>query len=235
MMHDPTRWSIMQSQFTQNGFVKNPTEWYQTHKDDYQRVLTRLRRSRRVLLDGDIDVAAENIRLSYLNAVFSIQTEKDRHERAFTAHVAGDTELREAALMTVYGGQKADWIERTLDKVDWTDVALAVRAHVREGRFDSLLDISEHLVGVSYTKWAFTLAMLGVWELACIDSNVATYFGWGRKAGVHNARDYLQLVEGVSESVEAGVPPFIAQWVIYDFQRGEHARHMPFYREIHLD
>lgn len=212
-------------------------EWYDTHKQDYKTVLQRLARVRSVTLDGDLSKAAENLRLGYINAVLSIRTDKDRHERAFTAYTAGDKTLTEAAAMSVYGNQKGDWMSRTLSDTDWENVALAVRHHVREGNLTDLMSMcnADNLVGVSHTKWCFTLAMCGVWELACVDSNVARELdlGDGQRHDANTAEEYAELVADVRSAIDAPIPPFIAQWAIYDFGREEHARHMPFFREVH--
>lgn len=211
--------------------------WFNRHREDYQEVLGRLARARSVTLAGSRAAAAENLRKSYLFAVLSIQTDKDRHERAFT-RACSDADVREAATDTVYGNQKADWIETTLESTDWESVATAVRAHVRHGRTEALLDMCEHFTGVSYRKWAFTLAMCGVWEVCCIDSNVAAQLGISARAAESpdkaSAADYVRLIERVRESVDVPAPPFLIQWAVYDCARGEHARHMAFFREINL-
>lgn len=209
------------------------TTWYESHAADYDAVKKRLSSARYTLLHGHIGYAAENLRLSYLNAVFSIQTDKERHENAFMAYVNG-TDLKEASLMTVYGGQKHDWISRTMEKTNWENVASAVRAHIKNGRFSELLEMQSELVGVSYTKWAFTLSMCGVWELACMDSNTRNYFGIDKKKSYKNGDEYMNEIQRLQTATDIQEPTFVIQWAIYDNERGEHARHMPFFRNICL-
>ena len=209
------------------------TQWYKNHDDGYEAVKERLRSARSVLLNGHIGYAAENLRLSYVNAVFSIKTKKERHEDAFMAYVNG-ADIREAALMCVYGGQKADWIQRTFDNTNWKDLARAVRSHVKAGRISDLLEIQNELVGVSYTKWSFTLAMCGVWEIACFDSNARHFFDIDTGRTVRSADEYIELIEQLQSDTEIPEKPFVIQWAIYDYERGEHARHMPFFRNICL-
>lgn len=207
-------------------------QWYENHKEDYEAVRERLFSARQTLLYGSIKHAAENLRLSYLNAVFSIQTGKDRHERAFTAYVRGFG-IEEAAGMTVYPNQKTDWINKTMNQTDWEYVAKEVREYVKEGKLQSLLKIQKDLTGVSHTKWSFTLSMCGVWEVACFDTNVRQFFGLeSRFRG--SAADYLDLIGMLQNETDISAEPFIIQWAIYDYQRGEHARHMPFFRNIAL-
>jgi hypothetical protein len=208
------------------------TTWYENHKEDYEAVKERLFSARQTLLYGSIKHAAENLRLSYLNSVFSIQTGKDRHERAFTAYVRGFG-IEEAAGMTVYPNQKADWINRTMQKTDWVQVAKEVRAYVKNGELQTLLEMQNDLVGVSHTKWSFTLCMCGVYELACFDSNTRNFFDIDKRAG-GSAGDYLDMIDMLETETDISAEPFIVQWVIYDYERGEHARHMPFFRNIAL-
>lgn len=206
-------------------------EWYQDHSSDYEQVLSRLADVRAVTLTGDLADAAQNLERAYVFAVLSIRTAKDRHERAFTRLYAGDASVREAAEDTVYGSQKADWLEAGLADTDWRNVALAVRAHVRAGRWEDLLEICQDITGVSYRKWAFTLAMAGVWEMACVDSNVGAYLGVGER-DADDADGYADVIARIRDSVSADVPPFLAQYAIYDYQRGEHSPHMAFFREV---
>lgn len=218
------------TQITLNG-NKALDGWFERHERDYERVLERLAGVRAVTLAGDLEPAAENLRKSYLFAVLSIQTERDRHERAFTRLCAGEADVREAAKDTVYGNQKADWIHQTLEETDWTAAVQAVRAHVRNGRTAELLGMHDEFVGVSFRKWAFTLAMAGVWEMACVDSNVGAYLGVGER-DADNADEYADVIARIRDSLAEPVPPFLAQWAIYDYERGEHARHMAFFREV---
>jgi len=206
--------------------------WYKNHVEDYEAVKERLFSARQTLLYGSIKHTAENLRLSYLNAVFSIQTGKDRHERAFTAYVRGFG-IEEAAGMTVYPNQKTQWINRTMEKTDWDSIARDVRRYVDTDNIEALISMQSDLTGVSYTKWSFTLAMCGVWEVACFDSNVRQFFELeGRFRG--SAADYLELIDMLQDETDISAEPFIIQWAIYDYQRGEHARHMPFFRNIAL-
>jgi len=205
-------------------------DWVDRHAEDYESVMGRLTDVRYVTLTGDVEKAADNLRKAYLFAVLSIQTNKDRHERAFTRLCSGDLTVEEACQETVYGHQKAGWAEEGLKETDFEALIMAVRSHLREGRVEKLLELHEDITGVGYRKWAFTLAMSGVWELACVDSNIGQYLDLG---DFNSAADYVDAIDEIVDTVGTDMPPFLAQWVIYDYQRGEHARHMAFFREVH--
>lgn len=217
-------------------------QWFRDHAADYETVQQRLDRTRAVLLEGDISDAADVLEKSYMFAVLSIRTERSRHERAFTAHYAGDLSRKEAALETVYGGNKKNWIARTFDSTDWEALARAVRAHVRANdRYADLLDaVVDQLTGVAYRKGAFMLAMSGLHEYGCIDSNVARYAESSQlideedpeRKEFSNAQHYMSVCGDVFDSVPTERPPFVKQWAIYDYERGEHARHMAFFHEL---
>lgn len=213
--------------------------WVEQHESDYAQVRGRLAQVRDILLYGNIDRAADILEKSYMFAVLSIKTERDRHERAFTAHYAGEISRKDAALETVYGGNKKDWIRRTFESTNWTTLAMAVRAHARAGRYATLLDaVVDNLVGVSHRKGAFMLAMAGIDEYMCIDSNVARYAGYeesddGATLSFSDSKDYFNACHNIRDKtgIEA-LSPFVLQWAIYDYERGEHARHMPFFQEV---
>jgi hypothetical protein len=106
-----------------------------------------------------------------------------------------------------------------------------------ERHADLLQAIVDNLVGVSYRKAGFMLAMAGLHEYMCIDSNVA------RATGVEvedsndfsSASHYMDVCSEIYREVVGNnylVPLFVVQWAIYDFERGEHARHMPYFREV---
>jgi len=215
-------------------------QWIVSHNSDYGQVRARIDTVRNVVLRGRIDAAAKVLEKSYVNAVLSIRTDKDRHERAFIGHYTGGLSLKEAALETVYGGNKKNWLRRTFESVDWEILALAVRAHMREGRHAELLQaIDDNLVGVSHRKGAFMLAMSGLHEFMCIDSNVANYAGLedteNNTLEFSDAEAYMAKSEEIYREIVGNnpyVPPFIVQWAIYDAERGEHARHMPYFNEV---
>lgn len=215
-------------------------QWLVSHNSDYGAVRSRLEAVRNIVLRGRLESAARVLERAYVNAVLSIRTDLDRHEPAFTAYYRGGLSLKEAALETVYGGNKKNWLRRTFDSTDWELLALAVRAHVREGRYAILLEaVDDNLVGVSHRKGAFMLAMSGLYEFMCIDSNVARHAGLedteDNSLTFNSAEEYLDKCGEIHREIVGGnpwIPPFITQWAIYDAERGEHARHMAYFNEV---
>jgi hypothetical protein len=134
----------------------------------------------------------------------------------------------------VYGGQKFNWDRKTFKNVNWSLLVLAIRKHVENNRFDVLLDvIVDQLTGVSHRKGAFMLSMIGITEYMCIDSNVAQFADIDTERSYNNADTYMSDCSKIVEAIDMPhMPNFIVQWAIYDVQRGEHSRHIAFYREV---
>jgi len=208
--------------------------WYQAHRSDYAQTEDRLKATRNVVLNGKLSSAGDVLERAYMFAVLSIKTDRSRHENAFVGHYTGNLTRKEAALETVYGGNKKNWIRRTFDKTNWNDLALAVRSHAKNGRFETLLNVVVNtVVGVSYRKAGFMLAMSGLTEYMCIDSNVARYAGLdGDELTFNNAESYMDKCREICDGTGIEADPFVAQWAVYDYERGEHARHMTYFNEI---
>ena len=219
--------------------TKAVRSWIESHNRDYGAARERLELCRNTILNGRISDASDMLKASYINAVMSIQTAKDRHESAFVAYHSGNKELKQACLDTVYGGQKHGWLSDTFGRVNFDNVVIAVRHHVRNNTFGELLDVlTDKIKGVSYRKCSFMLSMVGIYEYMCIDSNVGRFADIGDRNNFSNGSDYLdtcyEIYHSIIEKSPFGrlFPPFLVQWAIYDYERGEHARHMVFYNEV---
>jgi len=207
-------------------------KWYQSHRSDYENTKDRLAAVRNIVEHGPISEAADVLEKAYVFAVLSIKTERDRHESAFVTYYNSDMTLKEAALETVYGGNKKNWLRRTFDRVNWEDLAIAVRSHARNDRYATLLDVIDNsLVGVSHRKASFMLAMSGFTEYMCIDSNVGRYAGVEEQSG-STTEEYMSLCDKINDGAGIDESPFVTQWAIYDYERGEHARHMVYFNII---
>lgn len=208
-------------------------QWVKTHRRDYDAVEKRLSTVRNVVMNGPLDKASRVVEKAYVFAVLSIKTERDRHERAFVAHYAGDKDLKDAALMTVYGGNKKKWISDTMERIDWEMLTISIRHHVDKQDWDGLLEtVVDNLKGVSYRKGGFMLAMLGFETYMCIDTNVGSFANIDNEKDYTNAKEYMEDCKRIVKMANLPFSTFITQWSIYDHQRGEHARHMAYFREV---
>lgn len=203
-------------------------QWYDDHQADYAAVTDRLAACRNVMLHGRHEAAQRMLERGCVNAVLSIQTERERHERAFTAYYAADVSLETACGMTVYGNQKADWLHTSLGKRGLFGTA------VDKLRSDGASAAHAYLVGefkgLSYVKAAFALSMCGVWELACPDTRTKQMLDIDGR--IKTPAQFSDALQQIDESLDIDAPLFIKQWVLYDMKGGEHARHMPFFVEV---
>jgi len=209
------------------------SDWLENHRTDYEAVSDRLAAVNGTVQFGTIHESAEILEKSYMFAVLSIKTERDRHENAFVGHYTGDLSRKDAALETVYGGHKKNWIADTFESVNWVDFASAVRYHAQNCNWEQLLEVTvSNLKGVSYRKASFMLAMVGFTEYMCIDSNVGRYAGIEADTEFYCAESYMNECREIYDDIDSELSPFLIQWAIYDFERGEHARHMVFFNEL---
>lgn len=210
-------------------------QWVEQH--DYDRVIRILKKVREVTLTGSLEQAGQNLQRAYHFAVMSIKTKRELHELAFEMWVRGMGALDANIEAGVFGpNQKSRWMLDTNERTDWETLTLAVRSHIKERRLEELIEMQENLKGVSYSKWGFTLALCGVWEVVCIDSNVKNYFDMEGRFDLRHkngTRDYFEMVDKIRDEAPVPVPPFVAQWMIYDMQRGEHTRHESFFQYAH--
>lgn len=204
--------------------------WYEYHREDYAAVKDRLAACRNVMLRGRKESAARMMRLSCINAVLSIQTRRERHERAFTAYFAGDTSLETAAGMTVYGNQKAEWLHSSLAGFDFEGIVDVLRSGDSPRVHAAHADLVDTFKGLSWIKAAFALAMIGVWELACPDTRTKQVLDI--EGRIRSREEFKDALQQIDQALDVDEPLFIKQWAMYDYKEGEHARHMPFYREI---
>jgi hypothetical protein len=204
--------------------------WFEYHNEDYESVLTRLKACRNILLHGPKDRAARLLEVSAINSILSIQTARQRHERAFTMHYAGGLSLENCAKETVYGYQKSDWLHKNKVQVDWGELVSYIRGQVFAGNPVAAVEkVTDEVTGLSWTKGGFTLAMCGIVEVACPDSRTRAELGI--ENNVRTESDYREALQVIDESVPIDMPLFVKQWVLYDYFEQEHADHQPFFTE----
>lgn len=201
--------------------------WYVDHMHDYDAVQGRLSAVRNVMLRGRMDAATDMLEKSCVYAVMSIQTQLARHERAFTMHYSGDRSLQTCTGETNYGNQKYRWLSESLATFDFENCVTELRERGPKTALDIL---QSNFTGLSWTKGAFALAMCGVWELACPDTHTKEAVGYDGR--IRAVDDYEIVCEMIDNTLDVDAPLFVKQWALFDRERGEHARHMAFFREV---
>lgn len=217
---------------------RNPTVSDCYNEYDYEAVERKLRKLRKVFVLGEREQAAHNLRHAYHFALFSIQTPLPRHEEAYRLWAEDGRTVEEACGVgkSLWPNRKARQASATDSRVRWSELVEDVKRLVVENKIRELMELQERLVGVSYNKWGFTLAMSGIWEAICMDTNVKNHFGIDQRLDMRAADGldwYMGVRELIQAQVPADVPAFIAQWVIFDYERGEHSSHETFFDTVH--
>lgn len=148
----------------------------------FELVESRLATTRETLEDTPIDVLATALQLSATNAIISMNTNVQAHERATIAvwNAIDDGVTDPAALASamdlrspdgkhavMYYNQKAKMLNANLLTVDWVDIAETLR---EEGSRACQQELVDEVTGLKTRKAGFTLANLGWTDACCMDS-----------------------------------------------------------------
>lgn len=211
------------------------TTWYHEHEDQYQDVEARLAAVNDKFLNAERDVQVKMLRLSYVNAVMSIQTRVEDHEKAYRTYVAGAS-VYEALRYTNFGGDegKGSWVKATFsDESHFHDVIDLLEADKIDKAHRFMID---NWTGVAATKAAFVLAMLGFTQKMCLDVNVRRILGleYGDTVVVSKYDGWCgEIHEKFGEPL--GISRFLTQWLIFDYARGNHSTHDIFFNSLGIE
>lgn len=199
--------------------------WYKAHSLEYALTEKRLADTKAKFLSANWGKQYDMLRASYVNAVMSQQTPVDRHEAAYVTYRNG-TSLKESLKLTLYANQKFDWITST-DIIQFAEVIdLLNDGHVTEAENKLAADF----VGLGPMKAAFTLAMLGFTKCMCLDTNVQQLTGITCRT--KSMRVYREKCDEVCQMYDIDLAPFMLQWCLFDCNRGMHATHEVWFRDM---
>lgn len=217
----------------------NVVNHFRRNRDDYSQIESRLSDVREKVETSDMDTAVRMLQVSHSFAVLSVQTPVDVHERAFTNlwQNVGVTDsyddIAEAINECNYYKNKARYILDSFQrKEDWKEVVELLRAGEIDKAHKMILD---EFLGVGTVKAPFTLAMLGYTEKMCIDTNVANVVGLEEKPNTVVVDKYESICESVREMfplLQEIADPFIFQWVVFDYKRGNISHHETFFNVV---
>lgn len=216
-----------------------PIEFYQQHKEEYNKISKRLDRVNEKFLNSGREVQRRMILDSYIFAVLSVQTPVDIHEEAFRS-IKNGSDYEEALSSVNYWKNKVSYIRETEVKFEEIDKAINLLESNKTDEAQRVL--IDEFKGVGTVKSAFTLAMLGFKDKACVDTNVLTALGMDREDAytgvvvekynnfVDNA--FSEIDEGLKEEVDSC---FMNQWVIFDSVRDEFTDHEVFFENVGVE
>lgn len=216
-----------------------PLEFYQQHKEEYDKISKRLDRVNERFLDSDQETQRRMLLDSYIFAVLSVQTPVDIHEEAFRSIKVG-SEYEDAMESVNYWKNKVSYIRETEVKFEEIDEAIKLLENGKTDEAQRLL--MDEFKGVGTVKSAFTLAMLGFKDKACIDTNVLTALGMDREDAytgvvVQKYNDFVdEAFSSIDEELKEEVDSkFMNQWVIFDSVRGNLTDHEVFFNNVGVE
>lgn len=219
--------------------ILHATNHYRNNVDHYNSVRARLSATKQRFTEGDKHEQVRMLQVSHAFAALSVQTSVENHEQAFQSLFengmpTSKDAVRDSINMCNYWKSKARYIWDSINSVnEWWEVAKMLES----GEIDQAHKyIINTFLGVSTAKAPFVLAMLGFTEKMCLDTNICQIAGIDRPSTVVVDK-YENLVTSVREKFQTlrkeASEPFIFQWALFDYKRGNLSTHEPFFEVIH--
>lgn len=214
---------------------------FETNRDAYDTIHDRLATTFENFVDAPRDAQKTALCRATTFALVSVQTPLHIHEDGYLAvldHPTADGEtlgevLSDAGVNYCYN--KGRYIEHNRFESDLDQVV----DHIEAGEHrQALRAVVDECKGVGINKSAFALALLGVPEMACVDTHTA------QKAGIEYEDVYTGVVpdkymeqweriESKFGTLSEQTPTrFVFQWVLFGSNLGEIVMHDPFYLSL---
>jgi hypothetical protein len=212
------------------------TNHFRRNRDTYNEISQRLTETQQTFLHADTSRQIRMLQQSHSFAVISVQTPVDIHEEAFTQLWQNDSPLDniEKALQSVnYRNNKERYIRHSIENGHlWANVVDMIEAGDIDKAHKYILDTFK---GVGPAKAPFTLSMLGFEQKMCIDANVVNAMGLEEHVSTVVVEKYEKICKKIRDKMPTlrdSVSPFMWQWIVFDWQRGEISKHLPFYNIV---
>lgn len=210
------------------------TNHYRRNISDYEEISERLERTRETFMQSDTSQQIRMLQKSHSFAVISVQTPVHIHEESFNKMWSENKPIEnlENALERVnYRNKKAEYIRHSLTHSHlWADVVDLIEAGEIDKAHKYVLDTFK---GVGPAKAPFTFSMLGFTEKMCIDANVVRAMGLEKHVTTRVVDKYEKVCQQIRDKMPTlrdTVSPFMWQWIVFDWQRGEISKHKGFYK-----
>lgn len=219
--------------------MERPQQFYEQHENTYKKIDERLDSVNEEFLNSDRETQRRMLLDSYIFSVLSIQTPVSIHEDAFRSIKTG-ADLEDAMSSVNYWKNKVSYIRETEVKFEEIDRVIEL---LEDGETDKAQRmLIDEFKGVGTVKSAFTLAMLGFKDKACIDTNVLTALEMDREDAYTGVvvQKYNDFVDEAFNSIDSDLKEsvdsnFMNQWVIFDCVRGEVTDHEVFFENVGVE
>lgn len=214
------------------------TNHYRRNRTHYRKVRNELLYTRNKFKSVDMSEKVLMLQKSHAFAVLSVQTPVNIHEEAFRNLFANglphsEKEIRDSINSANYYKNKASYIWDSLQRGrEWETVA----NHLMSDELDKAHKFAlDNFKGIGPAKAPFVLSMLGFTEKMCVDTNVMQATDTERPNTVV-VEKYEAIVSEIMSHfptlVEETGSPFLFQWALFDYQRGNTSDHKVFFKEV---
>lgn len=216
-----------------------PIAQYRRHSNVYDSIADSVEETRQAFLDAPRRLQRIMLQQATTFALLSTQTAVEKHETGYLNVLEAGAHGQESLADVIrdsgvnYCNNKARYILHNLSEAD----ADRVIDHIEAGnQADALGAINDEFMGVGMAKGAYSLAKLGVPEMACIDTHVSQFLGIDQEdiyTGVVPEK-YLDQVSQLDELQVADEfdRRFMTQWLVFDTNRGGVTTHMAWFASI---
>ena len=221
----------------QQTLPANVTNHYRRNKKSYEGIEQRLSETRGRFLSSDRSDQIEMLQKSHSFAVISVQTPVHIHEEGFKNLWSSDdmskSRILEAIKSVNYNVHKSEYIIHSLENEQlWDQVCDLLENNQIDTAHRFILD---NFKGVGPVKAPFVLSMLGFVEKMCVDTNIVNAFELDGHPTTVVVDKYEEIVSNIRDklpTLKKMTTPFMFQWIVFDYQRGEISTHDVFYQII---
>lgn len=200
-------------------------EFYDIYSDEYARVWDNIRLVRQQWLLADEHQRVALLKLAWMWAIFSINTNLQGHEGAFELWWGGadlDTALRDGGQGNYY--KKGQIRESFAADAPWYQAAGFIGDDIddRDALDEAHNVIIDETKGVGSAKGGFLLANLGFTQKMCIDRNVANLLFEDTPRPSLEASRYEGVCTKVKQhfpQLAEGLEAYELQWLLFDWRR----------------
>jgi thermostable 8-oxoguanine DNA glycosylase len=163
---------------------------------------------------------------SSVYAVVSVQNDISILRQAFRGYGNSESwaDVRESFKSVNYGNNKFDYVQSNFETIFGPTGDKIIDYLQAEDVWGAVEIMADELLGISWVKAPFVIAMMGYTEVMCIDTNVEQMVPNVKSANYSGMSEYKEAVGRVKDEypeLADEVSTFMLQWVVFDANRGD--------------
>lgn len=231
---------VQQAICADGGIVSQPVQYFRENEEIYRYIDERLNGTRESYLECERETRIRLLYDSSTYALLTANTPLEQADRAFRIYREHYPDIDRESLAKDFGengigfyNNKAKYIVSNLaDRELFRDVDHCIVTDKGDHAQTHLMDAS----GVGPAKSAFSLAMLGFTDHACLDTHVCQYLDIDpREYEKYSADEYKDMVSRAFDQVPElrdEISPFLLQWLLFDLNRGTIETHDLWFKHV---